>query len=392
VASDNKKKKVSKKAASEKDHLEKMEKLSERLFIKENEILKTEEALVESMRRFGDIFEQSPIGNGIYSPKGELLMGNKSLFKIFEAKSFSSMPFQEIFTDFKLTAKQKRELKRGKSVSYEGRYPPEIPGQETVSIGNKKFLLVTLSPLLSEKERIGYMSQIQDITEQKKVEESQRLAQLGRLISEMAHEVNNPLMVISGRAELALLAGMKEGSVKDTMEIILDQCFMAKEIIQSLLKYSRVGKIDKESVDLARALTLITNILRHHFRSAGVMLELEIPDNLPQVKGNEKQLQEVLMNMVRNSADAMPNGGLIDIVVKKQGRQIKIEIKDTGKGMSAKVLNKIFDPFFTTKQNGTGLGLAVSHTIIQDHGGTLTYKSVVDKGTTAVIMLPINKK
>lgn len=364
------------------------EELLRSLVDKENEILKTEEALVESMRRFRDLFEQSPIGIGLYSPKGDILIVNNAYFNVYEISSFKDISSQNLFTDIGLTEERKTDVRAGKVVSFEKKVTLEA--SEDVPQQAPKYLLLTISPLLSGDDVIGYTCQVQDITENKRIAESQRLAQLGRLLSDMAHEVNNPLMIISGRAELALLEGVEDGPLKDTLEIILDQCFTSKEIIQSLLKYSRVGKVEKGQVDVSKALELITNILQHHFHTSNIILENNIQKDLPKILGNEKQLQEVLMNIIRNSADAMPSGGLIKVDATSDRGHLYIKIKDTGEGMSEKVLKRIFEPFFTTKHQGTGLGLAVCHTIIQDHGGVLKYESVQGEGTTAKIILPIN--
>ncbi len=256
--------------------------------------------------------------------------------------------------------------------------------------------MCTVSPLWGEDEKsvIGYMRQVQDITESKKIAEAQRLAQLGRLLADMAHEVNNPLMIISGRSELTLLEGVKDGKIKDTLKIIMDQCFLAKDIIQSLLKYSRIGKIEKGDVDIEKTLELITDILQHHLQLSNIVLEKDFKLDLSGmvVVGNEKQLQEIFMNVVRNAADAMPSGGKITVSTSKEKKFLKIDVIDTGEGMPKEVMDRILEPFFTTKPKGTGLGLAVCHTIVQEHGGQLRYASEPGKGTTASILLPIEEK
>jgi signal transduction histidine kinase len=232
------------------------------------------------------------------------------------------------------------------------------------------------------------MSQVQDITERKKITESQRLVQLGRLLSDMAHEINNPLMIISGNAELSLMEGVKDPKIKGVLELILDECFLAEDIIQRLLKYSRLGKVEKAPVDLSKAVDLVTGILEHQFRTSNIEIEKHIEPGLPMVRANEKQLQEVFMNIIRNASDAMPDGGRITIRATRYRKFLKIDVADTGEGMSKKVLTRIFEPFFTTKQKGTGLGLAVCHSIMHEHGGDLIYDSKVGKGTTATILLP----
>lgn len=355
---------------------------------KEKEILQTEDALVESMKRFRDLFEQSPIGVGIHSVKGELLVVNKAYLEIFGVSSFGELTHENLFTDMGLPSKVTKDIRSGKVIQYEGEYSFDKAGFETGQEGTG-YILLTISPLVREENAIGYMVQTQDITRLRKAEESQRLAQLGRLLSDMAHEVNNPLMIISGRAELTLLDKSLNRKMKDSLNTILDQCFSAKDIIQRLLKYSRLGKMQKTPVDVDNTLDLISEILQHHFKMSDITFRKDIKGKIPQVMGNEKQLQEVFMNMMRNSADAMPGGGIITVRAEREKSFLKITIEDTGTGMPQKVLERIFEPFFTTKQKGTGLGLAVSHTIIAEHGGDLIYESTEGKGTKATVLLPL---
>lgn len=355
---------------------------------KEKEIMQAEDALVESMKRFRDLFEQSPIGVGIHSVKGELLVVNKAYLGIFGVKSFGDLSHGNLFQDMNLPGKVIKDIRAGKVIQHEYEYDFSKVEEKT-SRSDVEYILLTISPLQRDESVIGYMMQAQDITRLKKVEESQRLAQLGRLLSDMAHEVNNPLMIISGRAELALLNKSLDKKVKDSLNLMLDQCFLAKDIIQRLLKYSRLGKIQKSPVDIAKTIDLISDILQHHFKTSNITFKKTIKGKLPEIMANEKQLQEVFMNVMRNSTDAMPHGGVITVRAIKDKTFLKIEIEDTGEGIPEDVLERIFEPFFTTKQKGTGLGLAVCHTIIREHGGDLKYKSTEGKGTVATVLLPL---
>lgn len=366
------------------------EELLKSLVDKEREILQTEDALVEAMKRFRDLFEQSPIGVGIHDTQGELLIINKAYLELFGIDSFSKITHQNLFSGLKLTEENAFKLRDKEVVQYEAEYNFDKSDLETNRDG-MGYILFTVSPIFRDNDIIGYMVQGQDITERRKVEESQKLAQLGRLLSDMAHEVNNPLMIISGRAELALLEGVRDEKLKDTLNIILDQCFFAKDIIQRLLKYSRLGKVEKKPVDIPKAMEFILDILEHHFKMANVTVKNNIPDeHFPPVMGNEKSLQEVFMNVLRNAAEAMPAGGVITVSISRARGYLSIDIEDTGEGMPKEVMDRIFEPFFTTKQKGTGLGLAVCHTIVQEeHGGELLYESRPGEGTTATVLLPM---
>jgi len=354
---------------------------------KEETILYTEEALLETMNRFRDLFEQSPIGVGIHDTKGELLLVNNAYLKTFGVSKFKDIKSHNLFSSHKLPKIEVKKLKSGEVLQAE----TELDFSKTKhasSIEDIVDMFLTVSPILRDDSIIGYMAQIQDITERNKIAESQRMAQLGMLLSEMAHEVNNPLMAISGNAEVSLMRGVDNPELKNTLEIILEECLLAKDIMQRLLKYSRLGKTIKEPFDIVKAVELIVSMLEPHFKSSDITLKKSVKKDVPSVYGNEKQIQEVFMNLLRNSADAIKKGGLITVTISKSQEFVKIQVKDTGAGMSKKVMKKVFEPFYTTKQKGTGLGLAVSYSIIEEHSGVLKFTSQIGKGTTATMLLP----
>jgi len=367
-----------------------MKSLIKALVDRDQEVIQVEDVLVESMNRFRDLFEQSPIGVGIYDVKGELLIVNKAYLEIFGLDSFGDIKQQNLFSDFKLTPGQKKKIRSGQIVQHEARYNFDEHAFAS-NRENAAHIFFSILPFYRENDLVGYKMQIQDITERKKIAETQRLAQLGRLLSDMAHEVNNPLMIISGRTELALMDEMKDKKIKEALDVILKQCYLAKDIIQRVLKYSRIAKVEKSPVDIQKTIDLIVDILQHHFCMSKITFKKEIKMDIPAVMGSEKQLQEVFMNILRNSADAMPDGGDITIKASREKNFLRFDIEDTGRGMPKKVLDRIFEPFFTTRQEGTGLGLAVCRTIMQEHGGQLHYKSKVGKGTTASVLLPFKR-
>lgn len=259
---------------------------------------------------------------------------------------------------------------------------------------NGDVLMVETSglPVLDEKgELLGYRGVDRDITERERVKESQRLAQLGKLVSDMAHEVNNPLMVISGRAQISLMEDPKSEIIRDSLGIIMDQCHRAKSIIERLLLFSKPSKKELIEMDMNKAINFAVQILEHQLELKDVKVETVLDPALPLVVADEKQMHEIFVNLMRNSADAMPQGGNITIMTSLKGGNIWIDIKDTGDGISEADLQKIFDPFFTTKDHGTGLGLSVCYGIVKAHGGEMKYTSKPGAGTTATIILPMNK-
>ncbi len=228
-----------------------------------------------------------------------------------------------------------------------------------------------------------------DVSQRKEVEKVQRLAQLGTLVSHMAHEVNNPLMVISGRAQLSLMEEIDNVEVKANLDIVMKECQRAKEIIQRLLRFSRPSKGEFKQTDVNASLIELVNLIEHQFGLNNVFIKKDYAPDLPPVMVDEKQIHEVFMNLLTNAQDAI-NGeeGTIMIKTQIEGRFVKITFSDSGEGITKEVLDKIFDPFFTTKKKGTGLGLSICYSIIKAHNGNLSFESVAGKGTTAVIILP----
>ncbi len=364
-------------------------KIKKALKKKEQEILDTQDALVEAMKRFGDIIAQSPIGMGLFDHSGEIMVGNKAYMDLFEASSFSEITTHNIFNDFKLPARIVKKTQKGEVVQHEAIYNFEKARFANSRTGAGS-ILFTISTLETQSKTGGYLIQMQDTTERNKIAESQRLAQLGRLLSDMAHEVSSPLMIIAGRTELTLRENIRSKKVKQALEIILNQAHLSRDILQRLLAYARTGETKKEPLDLSGTIGMVIKILELPLSKAKVEVVEEMHAELPAIKANEKQLQEVFMNVVNNASDAMPKGGTLTIRAEQEGGYVRIEFEDTGEGIPKKVLDKIYQPFFSTKgKNGTGLGVSICKTIINRHGGELRYSSKVGKGTIVTIILPI---
>ncbi|MBN2121246.1 MAG: HAMP domain-containing protein [Candidatus Omnitrophica bacterium] len=249
-----------------------------------------------------------------------------------------------------------------------------------------------MTSMLDDNNRVReeLESKLQELKKtQSMLVQSEKLASLGKLVADMAHEVNNPLMIISGNAQLSLLDESINGEVKNNLNIIHEECNRAKSIIQRLLMFSRPSKGEQKALDVNKSIESVAKLLEHQFSLGNVKIDIQFAEGLPFVVADEKQFQEVIMNLVNNARDAMPQGGNIVINTSLEGEYVKIEIKDSGSGMDDKTLAKIFEPFFTTKEKGTGLGLAVCYGIIKACKGRIEFKSQPQKGTTAHIWLPI---
>jgi len=287
----------------------------------------------------------------------------------------------------------------------DGKVHPFCPHRKTLDSGEStveeyfepaldKHVEITCSPLKGSKgELIGTVHIAKDITHRKEIEKTQRLTQLGKLVADMAHEVNNPLMVISGRAQLSLMETIENADVKKNLGIITKECQRAKEIIQRLLRFSRPSKGLLKEVNINDTIDEVIELLGHQFSLSNVNIKRKYNKNVSKVLIDEKQIQEVFMNLLNNARDAMEDGGgVIDITTTIEKDNLVTYFSDYGSGMDQDTLTKVFDPFFTTKEKGTGLGLPVCFGIMKAHKGDLRFESAVGKGTTAVVTLPLKKE
>ncbi|MBI5633096.1 MAG: HAMP domain-containing protein [Nitrospirae bacterium] len=227
---------------------------------------------------------------------------------------------------------------------------------------------------------------------------SEKLASLGRMAAGVAHEINSPLTGIVTFGHL-LLKKFPEGSEdREDIEVIIDQANRCSNIIKGLLGFARATTADKAQTNINDVLNSTLNIVKNKADFFNIKLSTNLDPALSMIKADAPQLQQVFLNMIVNAADACEGKGSITITtsnVNDNGQDfVQIEFRDTGYGIKDEDLEKIFEPFFTTKPvgKGTGLGLAVSHGIIQEHGGKITISTKIGEGTSFFIRLPAMKE
>ena len=229
--------------------------------------------------------------------------------------------------------------------------------------------------------------------------QSEKLATIGQLASGLAHEIGTPLNIISGRVQLAKRKLEDKEETQKNLDIILFQTERITKIIQQLLGFVKKKKPEQKTLNITILLDTTLDFLDHRIQGQGVEVVEEIQDNLPPVIGDPDQLQQVFLNLLLNAIQAMPDGGTLRISASskrtsKEGlgnerRQfVEVCVEDTGVGMEREVKESIFNPFFTTKDQGTGLGLMVSHGIVEDHEGWINVESEMEKGSTFKVYLP----
>ena len=223
---------------------------------------------------------------------------------------------------------------------------------------------------------------------QARLMQSEKLSLLGQLASSMAHEINNPLAIISGNVQL-LLMDEEDKKKKELLKKVNDQTERGYKIINRLLNFSRLPKEEIKEIDPAELIEDTLELVGHKILHGNIHIDRDFAP-VSAIKGNSTQIQEVILNLFVNAIQAMPDGGRLKIRIGEHKNFVQIEVSDTGKGIEDEDLKNIFDPFYTKgKENGTGLGLFVASQIMGLHNGTIYAKSKIGQGTTFVLRFPI---
>jgi two-component system sensor histidine kinase HydH len=223
---------------------------------------------------------------------------------------------------------------------------------------------------------------------QERLLRSERFAAVGEAAAYVSHEIKNPLMVIGGMASQVERRHSEDPASQEKLRIIQTEVKRLESFLGELRDFLRPAQPSKQEVDVNQVIKEVEALMGDALQEKGVVLEERLDPNLPTVGADPNQIKQVLLNLLKNAAEATEEQGKILVSSGAQDAQVWFAVKDTGKGMSEDVLEKIFHPFFTTKDKGTGLGLAVINKIITDHQGTITVDSVVGQGSTFTIRLP----
>jgi signal transduction histidine kinase len=224
--------------------------------------------------------------------------------------------------------------------------------------------------------------------------QSEKLSAVGQLAAGLAHDVKNPLAVIKGVAEelnYEIDDGADEEFIKNYLAIIRDNADRANNILTDLMKFSRSSTFSFEPLDICDSIKQAVRLTDFLARKANVEITMDFDPPSVILEYDEQQIEQVLVNLIQNAIQAMPEGGDLKVKVETDQEDCYISVEDTGKGIPEEFLKKVFEPFFTTKPKGegTGLGLAVAYGIIDNHKGSISVSSEVGVGTTFLIKLPL---
>lgn len=225
---------------------------------------------------------------------------------------------------------------------------------------------------------------------QQQLVQSEKLAAVGQLAAGIVHDVKNPLGVIKGMAEELMLDSDGEPGVQSGLQTIRDNASRANLIVTDLLKFARQSTPKMQQRDLRETIEGSLRLTDYLIRKGGVTVELELPDRPVWVTYDAQQIEQVIINLVQNAVQAMPDGGELRVSMSESDDTVELAVRDTGKGIQPDEISHIFEPFFTTKPEGqgTGMGLAVSYGIVSRHRGRIDVESLAGEGATFTITLP----
>jgi two-component system NtrC family sensor kinase len=284
---------------------------------------------------------------------------------------------------------------------YRTKSPQITIHQQPDNNGNLKWVEVSMSPMFDEQgEVVRVVELFRDISERKRLEQemlrAEKLASIGRLTAGACHEILNPLNIIAMRFYLMQNDPDTPSEIADHIKVLNDQVDRIYKITQGLVYFSRQQVPERKALNLNDEIRRVLSLMEHDLELRNIAVSLNLSHELTPIHADLDQLQQVILNLLTNARDAMPEEGSLVIgtdTVEKNGESYaEIRVEDTGVGIAPDHMEKLFEPFFSTKNEGesTGLGLSVCHGIVEAHGGLIHVESEEGAGTTFTVHLPLN--
>jgi two-component system NtrC family sensor kinase len=222
--------------------------------------------------------------------------------------------------------------------------------------------------------------------------QTEKMAAMGRLAASLAHEINNPLQAIYNCLHMLLHFDLETEDRQEYLQTATEEVERLSGIVTRTLDFARRPPQEMKAADLNEIIAKVLTLANKYFQHCHIELEQELSLHLPPILATADELTQVLLNLILNAVDAMPEGGTLRVTSwLGEDKRVAVALSDTGRGIPPEYLQRIFEPFFSTKNNGTGLGLAISYSIVQRHGGEIKVESQVEEGTTFTVWLPVAK-
>lgn len=353
----------------------------------------------ESERQYRAFFETVPIGIVLADGKSQILECNPVASSMLGCPSSACRG--ESFWEH-LDAESRTQITRGIWQDFADYGHSLFEGVLTSRDGETRQVMGNAT--LLDNDRI--LITVQDITEDRRLREmlyqSEKLSALGTLISGIAHEVNNPLTTVIGFTRLLMESDAAE-DITDDLKRIHNAAEMIREVMERLLNFARPAKLEKKAVDINQLLREVVSLRSYSLKTSGVKVTEELDTAIPKMVADPAQLKQVFLNIIINAENALKEVSWErEITIRtrrastlragEKRREIaRVEISDTGPGMSEDLTRRIFEPFFTTTATGSGLGLSVALRIVEEHQGTITATSEPGTGATFLIEIPVTE-
>ncbi len=373
-----------------------------------------EERLIENEQLLRATFEQAPVGIAHLSPVGRWLRVNPRLAEItgYSRDELLGMTFQDITypDDLPVDIDLHEQVTSGKIPMYtrEKRFIRKdgslVWGSVTVSpvrdaSGTARYLIKVVEDITTRKQAEaalkGKTEEIKTMTQQ--LWQTAKLATMGELAASIAHEMNNPLAILSLRIE-SLLASVPETSeAHHELEVMVEEVDRMASLVSNLLQFSRSNQRQISSLDIRDEINQTLELIHNYLVHRHINIVKEFADDVHLIQADRQQLRQLFLNLFTNASDAMPKGGDLTIRVAptEDGQTMRIEIRDTGIGIPPGNIQQVMEPFYTTKPEGkgTGLGLSICRRIVEEHHGTIHISSPgPNQGTAIHIELPANSE
>lgn len=361
-----------------------------------------------SEQKFRGLFDNANDGVVVFNKNGIILNVNQ---KFCELHGFEKEAL--IGTHIKLLEPENHEGKKKERMNRILHGEPLIFETEHYKRDGNKILLEVSSKAIDIGGELYIQSFHRDISNKKRLQEqlfqSQKMESIGMLAGGIAHDFNNILTAILGHADLLHNYSNLDATQLQRVKTIESASRKAGQMITKLLSFARKGSFEFLPISLNDIINDTVELIEKMMDNKNIDIKMEINDSIPAINGDSNQLEQVIMNLVLNAADAMPGGGIVTIKTSfanlgneatrihpllSPGRYVELTISDTGTGIPEEIKSRIFDPFFTTKDRGkgTGLGLAMVYGIVKEHKGVINVKSQLGRGTTFEIYLPASDR